>query len=117
MSNEEVIIRKRESALSLVFWINLVFTLGLYIFWWLAKSLTVTNRRVVWKKGIIGSKERSVPLRQVQDVSVSYGVIGRLLGFGTIMVESAGGPHTEIVAPRIPGPGKVRDAILDQLNS
>lgn len=116
MSQETTILRKRESPLSLTFWVRLIFTLGLYIFWWLAKTLTVTNRRVVWRRGLLSSKERSVPLRQVQDVGISYSLFGRLLGFGTIRVESAGGPATEIVAPRIPGPGQVRDAIVEQLD-
>jgi uncharacterized membrane protein YdbT with pleckstrin-like domain len=85
--------------------------------YWRANSLMVTNRQVVWKKGLIGTQERSVPLHQVQDVSVSYKPIGQLLGYGTIRIETAGGPETEIVAERIAGPGEVRDAILDQLAS
>ena len=116
MSTEEVIVRKRETVLSLAFWLKLLLTLGLYLFWWLAKSLTVTNRRVIWKTGLFGTKERSVPLRQVQDVSVSYGLIGRLFGHGTIRIETAGGPHAEIVAKRIVGPDAIRDAILNQLD-
>ena len=116
MSQETVVLRKRESALSLSFWASLIFTLGLYVFWWLAKTLTVTDRRVVWRRGLLGSKERSVPLQQVQDVSVEYTLFGRLLGYGTVRVESAGGPATEIVAPRIPRPGQVRDAILERLH-
>jgi len=114
MSSETVIVRKRESALSLAFWIKLIFTFGLYFFWWLARSLTVTDRRVIWKEGLIASKERSAPLRQVQDVSVNYSLWGRLFGFGTVRIETAGGLLTEIVAYRIPRPGQVRDAILER---
>jgi uncharacterized membrane protein YdbT with pleckstrin-like domain len=117
MSTEEVIVCKRETIWRLSFWIKLILTLGIHIFWWRANSLTVTNRQVVWKKGLIGTQERSVPLHQVQDVSVSYKPIGQLLGYGTIRIETAGGPETEIVAERIAGPGEVRDAILDQLAS
>ena len=115
MSEEKVIIRKRETLWSLVLWLKLILTLGIYTFWWLAKSLTVTNRQVIWKKGLIGSEERSVPLQQVQDVSVSYTALGQLLGYGTIRIETAGAPETEIVAERMARPGQVRDTILDQL--
>jgi uncharacterized membrane protein YdbT with pleckstrin-like domain len=117
MSTEEVIVCKRETIWRLSFWLKLIFTLGIHIFWWRANSLTVTNRQIVWKKGLIGTQERSVPLHQVQDVSVNYKPIGQLLGYGTIRIETAGGPETEIVAEKIAGPGEIRDAILDQLAS
>ena len=110
--DENVIIRKRESFLSLAFWIKLLFTAGLYFFWWLAKSLTVTDRRVIWSKGLLAKEERTVPLPQVQDVSVSNKGLGFLLGHGTIRIETAGGPGTEIKVDFINRPGQIRDAIM-----
>jgi uncharacterized membrane protein YdbT with pleckstrin-like domain len=115
MSAEQVIVCKRETIWRLSFWLKFIFTLGIYTFWWRANSLTVTNRQVIWKKGLIGTQERSVPLHQVQDVSVGYTPIGQLLGYGTVRIETAGGPETEIVAEKIAGPSEIRDAILDQL--
>jgi hypothetical protein len=90
-------------------------TLGLYILWWSAKRIIVTNRRVIWRSGVFGKGERSIPLSRVQDVSVSYGLIGRILGYGTVRVESAGGPKTEIVATAVSDPLGVKDAILRQV--
>lgn len=115
MTTETVIIRKRESLLPLYFWLKLVFTLGLSLFWWLGKTLSVTDRRVIWKSGLFGMRERSLPLRQIQDVTVIQDPFGRLFRYGNVRIESAGGPSTEIVAVSISQPREIRDAILEQL--
>jgi uncharacterized membrane protein YdbT with pleckstrin-like domain len=115
MTSETVIVRKRETVLSLWFWIKLVLTLGLSLLWWLGKTLSVTDRRVIWRSGLFGMRERSLPLRQIQDVTVIQDPFGRLFRYGNVCIESAGGPHTEIVANGISYPREIRDAILDQL--
>ena len=116
MGAEITIVRKRTTVWTFGFWLKLIVTLGFYLFWWSATSVTVTNRRVVWKSGLFGKNERTIPLRQVQDVSVICGFLGQMLGYGTIRIESAGGPETEIVATNIAGPDAVRDAIISQLD-
>jgi len=114
--DERVIKRAREHPLGCGCLTKGLITLGLYVFWWAAKQLIVTDRRVVWREGVITKKERSVPLSRVQDVSVKRSLIGRLLGYGDVRVESAGGPATEIVAPGIEDPEGVKEAILRQIH-
>lgn len=116
MMQEETILTVRESWLSPAFWAKLVFTIGLYFFWWLGKKLVVTNRRVYYKTGLLGGNERSIPLNRVTDMSVSRGVFGAILGYGSIRIESAGGGGTEIVATGIRGPKQVQDAILARVS-
>lgn len=115
MSTETTIIRKRTTVWTWGFWLKTIVTLGIYLFWWAANTLTVTDRRVTWRSGLFNKDERTIPLGQVQDVSVSCGFFGQLLGYGTIRIESAGGPETEIVATNIAGPDAVRDAIISHL--
>lgn len=112
---EQTIMTTRESWLSIGFWMKLLFTIGFYFFWWLGKKLVVTNRRVYYKTGLLGGNERSIPLNRVTDISVSRGVFGAVLGYGSIRIESAGGGGTEIVASGIRGPKDVQDAILRQV--
>jgi uncharacterized membrane protein YdbT with pleckstrin-like domain len=104
----------RESPMGCNFLAKACLTLGFYLIWWQARQLVVTTRRVVWRSGVVGKSERSIPLSRVTDVSVKYGVLGRLLGYGNIYIESAGGPGTEIVALDIADPDGVRDAIVGQ---
>lgn len=111
MREETVIITARESPLGCGCVTKGVLTLGLYLFAWMAKKLIVTNRRVTWQSGIFGKTERTIPLNRVTDISVSKGLLGGILGYGNIHIESAGSGQ-EIVAPAIQNPDAVREAIL-----
>ena len=41
------------------------------------------------KKGVIAKSENHLPYRAVQDVSVSQGIIERMLGIATVKIENA----------------------------
>ena len=112
---EQIIKVARENPLGCGCVTKVILTLGVYILWWAAKQLVVTNRRVIWRAGVFGKSERSIPLSRVQDVSVSYGPMGRILRYGNVRVESAGEATTEIVAIDISDPEGVKDAILRQV--
>jgi hypothetical protein len=53
-----------------VVWIAYVLSLGLYAYWRAAEQLTITDRRVVYQKGLVTKTERSLPLHFVQDATV-----------------------------------------------
>lgn len=96
MQNEKLIIRSREHILGRTFWLKLLFTLGLYFFWWRTNTLELTDKRIVLRSGVLSKNERSVPLVKVQDVTVNRGPMGRIFGFGDLRIESAGSNSTEI---------------------
>src|SRR3979411_3108457 len=50
-------------------WLRWLVTLGLYEIWRRRTKFIVTNRRVVWRQGLINRSERSAPLRRLQDVT------------------------------------------------
>lgn len=91
----------------------------LYWFWSLCTAgamrrnhfLAVTETRVILKKGILSKQERSANLDRIQDVTVKKGLFGRILGYGDLTIETAGGAQSEFVFKRITKPDKVRDAI------
>lgn len=115
METKEVVVEQtRENPLGCGCLVKATLTLGIYIIWWAAKKLVVTNKRVFWRSGVLSSKERSIPLNRVTDINVQSGMIGRILGYGDIRIESAGGPGTEINASGVSDPNGVRDAIVSQ---
>lgn len=57
---------------------------------WVTTHYVITNRRVVIRTGVIARQGRDVPLSRVNDVSFRHTVFERLLGCGTLTVESAG---------------------------
>ena len=65
----------------LAFWPFLVWRSTHYVF---------TNERVMLRKGVISREQRDIQLNRVSDVSSRQSLLERLLGCGTLTVESAG---------------------------
>ena len=53
-------------------------------------SLSITS-------GVVGRREREIPLRRVQNVDLRQSILQRLLGLAVVRVETAGGGETEAV--------------------
>ncbi|NUR62308.1 MAG: PH domain-containing protein [Catenulispora sp.] len=67
-----------------------VFTLRPWIIW-LNKNYVVTNKRLIIREGFIHRHGRDMPLVKINDVSFQHnGLLDRILGCGTLVVESAG---------------------------
>lgn len=57
---------------------------------WATSQYVITSRRVIVRSGIVARQGRDMPLARVNDVHFAYGVVDRVLGCGTLVVESAG---------------------------
>jgi len=81
-----------EAAL-LVVWLLfgiLLIRLLLAIYQWLEDYFVVTKSRLIVAKGIIRKSVNMMPLTKVTDMRFERSPTGRLLGYGTFIVESAG---------------------------
>jgi uncharacterized membrane protein YdbT with pleckstrin-like domain len=54
-------------------------------------EFAVTNKRVIFKTGIMRRSSEEVFLSKVESVTVNEGVLGRMLDYGTINVRGTGG--------------------------
>ena len=77
---------------------------------WLSSTDTLTNRRLITRSGVFTRTGRDIPLRKINDVSIHRDLLDRVLGCGTVTVESAGErgqvvlkdvPHAEVMHLRI----------------
>ena len=68
---------------------------------WVTTTYTLTNRRFVMRDGILSRSGRDIPLTRVNDVSFKHSLIERMLGTGTLVVESAG-EHGQLVLKKTP---------------
>lgn len=50
----------------------------------------VTNKRVIIKVGVLRRKSLEILLNKVEGVSVDQGILGRVLGYGNIIVNGTG---------------------------
>ena len=91
------------------------------LMWWLTYPLLrwrttvyeLTTRRLRLRDGIIARNGRDIPLSRITDVSFRKGPLDRLLGSGTLVVESAG-EHGQLRLTEIPNAERVQ-ATLFQL--
>lgn len=89
-SSEVEVMRVHESGRTLIFWLKILITLGLYTIAWRSRSWILTDRRLIRHTGVINIKERSIPLKNIQNVDYNATLLGRMFGYGNLRVESAG---------------------------
>ncbi len=92
------------------------FGLGLLIllFWWLdvaQTTLTVTDKRTIFSKGILSRYTNEIFHSDVRNVQVWQTPFQRVFNIGNIGISSAGQSEIEIQVDGIPNPEKVRKII------
>jgi uncharacterized membrane protein YdbT with pleckstrin-like domain len=80
---------------------------------WRTTTYEVTTRRLRLREGILSRTGRDFPLNRISDVSFRQGLLDRMLGCGTLVVESPG-EHGELELDEIPEVQRVQ-GILFQL--
>ena len=76
---------------------------------------TLTDAKVEIDKGLVSHTTRNIPLRTIQDVTVSATAMQRLLGFGNIVIENANEVDEKITLHNINSPKKYADILLKQM--
>ena len=69
----------------------------------------LTSKKVVSKTGIIGRNTEEMNLAKVENVEIKQGVLGRILGFGNVVVAGTGG--SKVVLSNVSNPLKVKKDI------
>jgi uncharacterized membrane protein YdbT with pleckstrin-like domain len=57
---------------------------------WRTTHYVFTTERVLTREGVLGRRGRDIPLARINDVSFSHSLLERMLGSGTLTIESAG---------------------------
>jgi len=71
--------------------VGITLTLALYEFLRLRSiEQGVTNKRVIYKKGIISRKSEEMKLNSIETVEIDQGIAGRIFGFGDVTVTGRG---------------------------
>jgi len=81
---------------------------------WFAEY-AVTNRRVVFRRGVIRRVVREIDLRGVEGVDLHQTILGRILGYGTVWVRGRGGVSIEF--PRIGGAVLFKKLLQETIDS
>jgi uncharacterized membrane protein YdbT with pleckstrin-like domain len=100
---------------NLTFYLALVAVLRftvLTILWWIER-IVITDKRVMLAQGIIVHNVGMMPLGKVTDLTFQRSLGGRLLGYGTLIVESAGQIQALNRIDYMPRPEEVYEALSE----
>jgi membrane protein YdbS with pleckstrin-like domain len=103
------------------FWIALPFAFALFLipaYFHLRQKMvryTLTDAKIEIDEGFIFQNSRNVPLRSIQDVSVSSTITQRMLGFGNLVIDNASEDGGKIILKNINTPKKYADILLKQM--
>lgn len=78
---------------------------------WNARGFTITDRRVLLDTGVFSRSSKVIALDRVQDIATNQSVLGRMLNYGRIEIDSAGAAGAEVLTA-IPNPQKFRDEVF-----
>ncbi|MBA2333518.1 MAG: PH domain-containing protein [Blastocatellia bacterium] len=76
---------------------------------------TLTDTTIEIDKGIVSRTTQNVPLRRVQDVTVSSTIMQRMFNFGDVLIDNASEDGGKIVLKNIDSPRKYADILLKQM--
>ena len=82
---------------------------------WLTSTYTITDRRIITRKGIINKVGHDLPLRRINNVNYERSLTDRMLGCGTLILETAAGQP--LTLPDVPKVERVHVAITELLFS
>jgi uncharacterized membrane protein YdbT with pleckstrin-like domain len=102
---------------TLTWYAGLVIVLRLTILvldWWIER-IVITDKRVMMSTGIITHRVAMMPLRKVTDLTFQQTVIGRTLGYGTMVVESAGQIQGLNRIEYMPQPDEIYEALTEMI--
>lgn len=76
---------------------------------------TLTDNNVEIDSGFIARTTQNIPIRRIQDVTVTTSIPQRLLGFGDLVIDNASDQGGKIALKNINTPQKYADILLRQM--
>lgn len=80
---------------------------------WYVERIVITNKRVMISQGIITHNVGMMPLSKVTDLTFRRSLGGRIFGYGTLIVESAGQIQALNQVRYMPRPEEIYEALSE----
>jgi membrane protein YdbS with pleckstrin-like domain len=87
-----------------ILWVLLLLRLGVKAYEWSETYFVVTSQRMLLQTGLVTRKVNMMPLSKVTDMSFQRSSLGRILGYGEFILESAGQDQALRVVDHLPYP-------------
>ncbi len=106
VSNDELILPVTIAGVAIAL-------LWLIVVWirWQSTVYTLTNQRIKIETGVFSRQSKMIPIDRVQDCTTRQSLLGRMLGYGLVEVDSAGADGPEVLS-HLPNPSSFRDQVF-----
>lgn len=109
-----------ENAATLEPWLSLALVVVPLValgVWWITTrfhTLEITDRRSVYRRGLISRQTSEVLHEDIRNLKVDQNLLQRLLGVGDVGLSSAGQDDMEIVIRQVPHPDQLAGLIRER---
>ncbi len=103
------------TALCVLAWIAVMGYVGWRVADWHFDRFILTNKRVMVVNGIVTRNVAMMPLGRVTDMKYEQSPLGRILNYGTFVLESAGQDQALREVPHLPNPNELYLRVVEEM--
>jgi len=79
-----------------------------------AQQIAVTNQRLIHRRGLVRRSTEELQLRAVEEIRLEQSILGRILGFGRVIISGTG--LEDVRLPALAEPVKLRRMIQEAIS-
>lgn len=98
-----------------VLWVLSLVWVAWRVFDWFVDRFILTNKRVMLINGLVTRKVAMMPLLRVTDMKYQQSPLGRMLNYGTFVLESAGQDQALREVPHLPNPNELYLRVVEEM--
>ena len=100
---------------AVLLWLGVIAWVAWKVFDWYFDRFILTNKRVMVVNGIVTRKVAMMPLLRVTDMKYEQSALGRLLNYGTFVLESAGQDQALREVKHLPNPNELYLRVVEEM--
>jgi membrane protein YdbS with pleckstrin-like domain len=102
-------------AVAVVIWLGVIGWVAWRVVDWYFDRFILTNKRVMVVNGIVTRKVAMMPLLRVTDMKYTQSALGRMLNYGTFVLESAGQDQALREIKHLPNPNELYLRVVEEM--
>ena len=102
-------------TVAVLVWLGAISWVAWKVFDWYFDRFILTNKRVMVVNGIITRRVAMMPLLRVTDMKYTQSALGRMLSYGTFVLESAGQDQALREVKHLPNPNELYLRVVEEM--
>ena len=103
------------TSITIIVWLLVMSVIAWRVADWYYDRFILTNKRIMAVSGMVTRTVAMMPLLRVTDMKYEQSALGRVLGYGTFVVESAGQDQALRTVKHLPNPNELYLRIVEEM--